>query len=40
MYKDPIAKGMCGESLEEIKALVEGHVSRTPNTKKSCLECK
>jgi hypothetical protein len=32
-----IAKGMCKEALEEIKVLVEGQVSCTPNAKISTI---
>jgi hypothetical protein len=32
-HEHPIAKGMCMESLEEIKLFVEGQVFHTPDTK-------
>jgi hypothetical protein len=33
MHEHLVAKGMCREALEEIKVLVEGQVSCTPNAK-------
>ncbi len=35
-----VVEGMCKESLEEIKVLVEGQVSCTHHTICNCLECK